>query len=607
MSIKELDNKAGQIDDKLKTRDSMNLSSKENKRIDSKLAKKKINMMYLKKMVSSEENEIKYKKVYRAANSEKIERIKKYPDDSKIESILTEKNLSKQNIIEILKTIEIDKLCEFLVKKKEFYLKKGLVPYKITSQLNKEQQTRLVSKLNNINLTLKEKKEIIAMLDENVKEKTDVTTFPEELKSAFNIKTSKYKAKIILDLNRNLEEYRGLDDVISIDPEEYTEEQRAKFIKLIEICPNMKIFSTLYNEKEFEKESTTEEYKVAEKWICSLINDLKPEYSNAQKLAIIDNAIGKKLSYSPDFGTEVFDQSDCRAIWKIISSGYGVCNGIAKVEQYILKRVGIESEIVHGLKHAFLKIKNIELPLYDGMIIKGNTILDPTWNMSSHRFGAIPNNFCLSYEQIRKNDVVNGNDFECHKNDEQLSDANIYLDEKSLRKLFASVKLADKEGNFSIKKLIEKSKHIDELYANSAEKNIREQLLLLKQVCPEFATCQNSSAKVLSSILLNNKNLKFNKCVVKRVYKRNDKKKRPILYIYINSNEIGKKFYYASEEKGKFVELPQKEFLEKFECYKSDLKKENGFRPWESENMEKNNDDLSQDSGKIVVEEEQEK
>lgn len=38
MSIKELDNKAGQIDDKLKTRDSMNLSS--------------------------EENEIKYKKVY---------------------------------------------------------------------------------------------------------------------------------------------------------------------------------------------------------------------------------------------------------------------------------------------------------------------------------------------------------------------------------------------------------------------------------------------------------------------------------------------------------------------------------------------------------------
>ena len=86
MSIKELDNKAGQIDDKLKTRESMNLSSKENKKIDSKLAKKKINMMYLKKMVSSEENEIKYKKVYWAANSEKIERIKKYPDDSKIES-----------------------------------------------------------------------------------------------------------------------------------------------------------------------------------------------------------------------------------------------------------------------------------------------------------------------------------------------------------------------------------------------------------------------------------------------------------------------------------------------------------------------------------------
>lgn len=31
-------------------------------------------------------------------------------------------------------------------------------------------------------------------------------------------------------------------------------------------------------------------------------------------MAVIDNAIGKKISYSPDFDTEVFNSADCRAL-----------------------------------------------------------------------------------------------------------------------------------------------------------------------------------------------------------------------------------------------------------------------------------------------------
>lgn len=122
-----------------------------------------------------------------------------------------------------------------------------------------------------------------------------------------------------------------------INPEEFTEEQRTKFIKLCDICPNLKIVNTLHNTTEYF--STIGEYKEAEEWISSIIDNLNPEYSKAQKLAIIDNAIGKKLSYSPDFGTEVFDSENCRSLWKIISCGYGVCNGIAKVEQYMLNRI----------------------------------------------------------------------------------------------------------------------------------------------------------------------------------------------------------------------------------------------------------------------------
>ena len=59
----------------------------------------------------------------------------------------------------------------------------------------------------------------------------------------------------------------------------------------------------------------------------------------------------------------------------------------------------------------------------------------------------MPNNFCISYEHARKNDIdENGKDHKCHKNDEQLQDSTLDLDEESLRKLFSSVNLAKENG-----------------------------------------------------------------------------------------------------------------------------------------------------------------
>ena len=155
-----------------------------------------------------------------------------------------------------------------------------------------------------------------------------------------------------------------------------------------------------------------------------------------------------------------------------------------------------------------------------------------------------------------------------------MQDATLNLDEQSLRGLFKSVGLAGKDGQFPIKDLIEQSKLLDEFYANQPEKNISKQFLLLRKICPEFATCQNSSMSILSDVLLSNENLEFNKCVVNRVYDRADNEKRPILFVYIDSNELGQKFYFASND-GEILELPQEEFIKKFDCYEEDLKKHN--------------------------------
>ena len=96
-------------------------------------------------------------------------------------------------------------------------------------------------------------------------------------------------------------------------------------------------------------------------------DNIQEDWSDLQKIAYIDYRIGKKISYTPDFNTEVSNDGAARALWKIIASGYGVCNGIAQIEQYMLKRVGIESEMVSAETHAFLKVtSNFTSPAFLG-------------------------------------------------------------------------------------------------------------------------------------------------------------------------------------------------------------------------------------------------
>ena len=490
--------------------------------------------------------------------------------NNKLKILLEDSSFSKHNQIEILISLDVKDLSNFFLEHREFCNKNKIHPYEIIFKLNTEQQKYFVENLEYNNFTLNEKKEILATLKPEVKQRIDTTRFPEEYKMALNMKTLECDKRIILDLEKEAENYRGLDNLMIIYPEEFTEEQRAKFMRICEVCPNIEVVSRING---IEYGSTGGEYKEAEEWINSVIDNLNPEYSKAQKMAIIDNAIGKRISYSPDFETEMHNKKDARTLWRIISSRYGVCLGIAKVEQYMLSRVGIESEIIANGIHAFLKIKNIELPLANGKTIKGNTIVDPTWNLTAHRMGGKPDNFCISYEQARKNDVdKKRNDSNSHKADEKLQDATLNLDEQSLRKLFTSVGLADKEGNFPINASLKKSELLHTLYANQPEQNIREQFLLLSKICPEFATCQNASMNMLNT-LLNNANFKFKQCVVNRVYDKADQEKKPVIFVYIELDKLGEKFYYADKEKRKFIEITQEEFTKQFECYQEDLKR----------------------------------
>ena len=557
----------------------------------------KLSSVYLDGIVeslSNEENKYKLLKIYSDFPMPNV--IASFNTDLKIKTLIESKCLSPWNILHVLRTLDTNGIIKLLEENKEFLKENQIDVYTIIYKLSDEEQLKFVQNINSANLTEIEKKEILATLSPEVKDKIDISQMSEEYKKAINMQTK--DGNIVIDLERNPEDYKGYDNLILVNPEGYTDEQRKKFMKICDICPKGSIECSEFSV--IGAHSTAKEYKEAEIWIDSVIAQLKPEYSTAQKIAIIDNAIGKKISYSPDFDTEVFSATDSRALWKIISSGYGVCNGISNVEHYILNKIGIESEIISSGGHAFLKLNNIEVPLANGETKIGNTILDPTWNLAAHRFGGRPLNFFMSYEEARKHDIDSkGFDHCCHKNDEKLSDATLNLDEQSLRNLFSSVGLANENGEFLIKEMITESTALHEQYANQPTKDLEQQFALLAQMHPNFATCQNSTMEIMSSVLLNNENLQFNKCVVNRVYDKQDEEKKPIVYTYIDSDEIGRKFYYANKDKGQMIEIPESEFVQKFECYDTDLKKSKGIRPWESTEKEKKDTDLSRSSGTI--------
>ncbi len=554
--------------------------------------------------------------LYNFSNFNLFDLIKNMDDSSKTNLLLQSTSIEKFDKINILISFSnIEALIDFFNNNHDFFVENNIFLYEVVSNLGEAYQQEFVSLIDTINLTPNEKKEIFVILKDTVKQTIDTNALPEEYKTALTLPTStfilellekSYKTselinKIDIDFNRNLEDYRGLDNLIILEPEKYNDEERAKSIELCGICPNLKVVNFI---KDLTPVSTAEEYVKAEGWINEVLNLLKPEYSNAQKIAIIDSVIGEFISYSPDFDTEVFNHQDCRSIWKIICSCYGVCNGIAAVEKYLFDRIGIESKIVCSKNHAFLKLINIELSFSNGEIKKGNTIIDPTWNLAAHRFHGKPNLFCIDYETARLRDIdPDGTDSLCHQNGLALYDINLSLDDLSLRKLFQSVHLVDENGVFPLYHLATKSKQIHSKFSNDSLHDVCQQFILLSNYYPQFATCPDSSMRILEHVLLNSENLKFKKCIINRVYNKKDKNKTPVLYVYIDFDDFGKRFFYAdyASEKSQFIQLGQDDFTSRFECYEEDLKKTNGLRPWEISETDKTKTDLSKGSGKVVV------
>ena len=536
---------------------------------------KQYNISFIVEGLETEAEKDKMIKLYELNERNIVSIVGTFSEEGKKRVILSNVyELGKADLEIIASTLSITSLIEFLEGNEGTLKEKGIKPYRIVRyMLTREKQLEFIGQLEKINISMENKTQILAMLDKDVKSRIDTLNFSQENIEALQMDSS--YGVINVDINEPFEKYRNLGDVAVINPIELSSEEKARLEMLFEVCPQLRIIDDLGISS-----STIEEYRIGEEWIKTVIDGIHEEWTDIQKLAYVDHAVGKRISYSPDNDTEVYSEDESRPLWKVIASRYGVCNGISQVEQYILGRIGIEAEMISSDEHTFLKIKNIDIPNKEGSTIKGDTIVDPTWNLASHKYDAFPENFCKSYEEIREEDINDDNtDSKAHEIEGESENKTIGLDEQSLRNIFASIGLANENGSFKIGNLMAIRKIAD--LANLGEvESIEQKLLALSKYYTEFASSPKETTKILKSLIRSGKNLDFNRCVIDRVYEREDTNKRPVLYVYIDLPENGKHFYVADKGSKNFVRMSEQEFEAKFECYKMDIQKSHGNKPW---------------------------
>ena len=442
---------------------------------------------------------------------------------------------------------------------------------------NNDKQVDFLERIDEFNFDYDKKRECFVGVKEDVLSLLDRAKIADEYKKVLDLDYdygSFWGPQLIFNLNRDVEEYRGLDKFLKINPKNFSKKERGKLFELAKVCPKIQIVSDILG---IFCGQNIESYVNAEKWIDSIIDTIDPNMSDVQKIYIIDEAIGKKISYSPVWGKENEDTVVVRQLWNVINSGYGVCNGIAEVEKYMLNKIGIESEMIYTKRHAFLKIKNLNV---DGKNV-GNSILDPTWNLSENRVGDRPEWFLVSNDMAQISDS-NGH----HKNDERLQDANYHLDKNTMEKELKGIGRVDKDGKFPFEKKLEA---LDEFYEKNDDPN---QLILacLKTVqdnVSDFINCQETTKSLLSWTLNRLINKDSEKLKVREgtqaveVYKKGDETKSPINLVQIVKENGDVFFSYGDKETNSFVVTNEEWISKNFSSYDVDKEKNNGREIWD--------------------------
>src|SRR5699024_4538365 len=101
--------------------------------------------------------------------------LKTFSDKCKEPIILNNKySLERNHLVDIIATLSSDSLIQFIRDNKKFMEQNGITPYRISKRLSKDEQLEFTSRIEEMGLSLKEKRQVFAMLGQEAKNEIDV-------------------------------------------------------------------------------------------------------------------------------------------------------------------------------------------------------------------------------------------------------------------------------------------------------------------------------------------------------------------------------------------------------------------------------------------------
>ena len=291
-------------------------------------------------------------------------------------------------------------------------------------------------------------------------------------------------------------------------------------------------------------EATKEEFFKGEKIIEELISQIDPNWTDKQKLAFVHYNIPKLISYMPDANlttqTPTKASIDSRNIWKSLVNEKSVCNGITYIEQNILSRIGIKSRELSSGSHSFLLVE----------LSEGNIITDATWDLTNCLYGAKPEYFGITYEELRQRDQGRNS----HKLKNPPEDA-IEINDEELREIFYSIGITNEDRSFKFP-LFRKLSDLNLEEFETSDEKVNCFLNFLIQNCPEELSHLEETRQIMEMFISQKVGIPNDKITTKYVYDKDDKTcEKPYLISHINDEEMRDTVKFLNLETMSFDDL----------------------------------------------------
>ena len=296
--------------------------------------------------------------------------------------------------------------------------------------------------------------------------------------------------------------------------------------------------------------ATRDEFIKGEEIINIVLKEINPNWNIKQKLAYVHYKMGKLVSYVPDYNfnkksTNSPNIIGAKNIWKSLSDGKSICNGITAIERNILYRLGIKTTELSSGIHSYLLTETEE----------GNIITDATWDLTSSLYEAKPNYFGVTYEELCEQERGIANSHRLKNVPENV----IKIDEDELREIYYSIGITGEDRKFPLP-ILEKTRDINSKKYSSIENKLD---AFLKMFIIEFSNeaAHLSETRNILQQCLEELGIEESTINTKFVYTKNDMKCiNPFLMIHIDNENMEDRVYILNGDAARIENMNIQEF-----------------------------------------------